>query len=132
MKNSFTLLIVIPLVLATGLGCGLINSAGDAVSGTQPTLENRAIETAVGVEKIGIPECDEVADILNAEMQNPNDDFVSKAVKATVFNQIKQQFKTAVEQSQAANNNNADMAKVCREFKVNLEKYRAERNANQQ
>ena len=78
-------------MLAT-LGCGIVERVQKEVTGSggssnsNKSLSDRAVDTAVGESRIGVPECDEVMDLINAEMNNPDDDFVTKAIKATVLN----------------------------------------------
>ena len=61
--------------------------------------------------------------MLSAEANNPDDNFVTKAIKATVLNKIKESIKKSVEENK---NDKVELAKNCREFKTQLEKYKAE------
>lgn len=119
--------VVAALFLVCIIGCSSINPFGDKAKTTQPnanrSLTDKAVETAVGDEKIGVPECDEVMDMLAAETDNPDDNFVTKAVKATFLNKIKQSIKESVEKNK---NDKVQLAKTCKEFKSQLEKYKAE------
>jgi len=92
------------------------------------TLTDKAVDTAVGESKIGVPECDEVMDAITAEMNNPDDDFVTKAVKATILNRIKDGIRESVEQNKQ---DTKEMAKTCKEFKTQFEKYKAEEKDKQ-
>lgn len=128
MKNSFAVIVSSIILLSAGLGCGMIDRVQKTVTGTDnansnKTLTDKAVDTAVGEEKIGVPECDEVMDMLSAEANNPDDNFVTKAVKATVLNKIKESIKKSVEENK---NDKVELAKNCREFKTQLEKYKAE------
>jgi hypothetical protein len=126
MNNSYSLILIIGIVLSSGLSCSFIGNAGGTSSAPDNrSVTDKAVDAAVGVEKIGIQECDEVVDLLNAEINNPNDDFVTKAVKATVLNKIKDEFKKALEQNQS---NRKEMAEICGEFKKNLETYKAQQS----
>ena len=86
------------------------------------------VDTAVGESKIGVPECDEVIDLINAEMNNPDDNFITKAAKQTILNRIKDGIRENVEQNKT---NKGEMAKTCKEFKIQFDKYKAE-HASQQ
>jgi hypothetical protein len=66
-------------------------------------------------------------DLINAEMNNPDDDFVTKAVKATILNRIKDGIRDSVEKNKT---DTAEMAKTCKEFKKQFEKYKAEQKSN--
>ncbi|MEO5859140.1 MAG: hypothetical protein ABIR33_09350 [Pyrinomonadaceae bacterium] len=132
MKNLPSILIAGVMLIAT-LGCGLVDrvqkevTGSDGTSNSNKSLSDRAVDTAVGESKIGVPECDEVMDLINAEMNNPDDDFVTKAVKATILNRIKDGIRDSVEKNKT---NTAEMAKTCREFKKQFDKYKAEQRSN--
>ena len=129
MKNLKSILVVGALLIAT-LGCGVVDRVQREVTGpsnSNKSIGDRAVDTAVGESKIGVPECDEVIDLINAEMNNPDDDFVTKAVKATVLNRIKDGIRDSVEQNKT---DKAEMAKTCKEFKTQFEKYKAEQKSN--
>lgn len=134
MKNSFSLVIVLAIVLTAGLGCGFITgfqqpsagSDGPDPSNGNRTLADRVVDTAVGQKKIGVPECDEVLDAIEAELNNPADDFVTKAVKATILNRIKDGIRQSAEQNQS---NKADLARTCREFRAQFNNYKSQEAA---
>ena len=120
------------------MGCGIIdraqkesgvsNVANAATNANaNKTITDRAIETAVGEDKVGIPECDEVIDILAAQANSPDDNFIVKAGKATLLSQFKGQVRKML-----ANNNSShtDVMKFCRDFHANLNKSASEAEAN--
>ena len=125
MKNKTTILIITLLLLAVGLGCNLFDQAQKSASGTNnsnsansnKTLTDRALDTALGQEKIGIAECDEVVDILAAQANDPDDNFVTKALKVTALNEFRQKVKAELKDKKGSQ---ADVAKFCREFKSRL------------
>lgn len=126
MKNKLTVLIVVAVFSAMVLGCGGLNPfGGESSSSTSnssssnKTLTDKGVDTVVGESRIGIPECDEVMDVINAEMNNPDDNFVTKAVKQTILNRIKDQIREAVEKD---NTSKEEMAKTCKEMKIQLQK----------
>lgn len=126
MKNKFALILVCALLVAAVLGCSSINPLSDKAtsnSASNKTLTDKAVDTTVGESKIGVPECDEVIDLLSAEANNPDDNFVTKAVKATVLNKIKDSIKQSVEENKT---DKVEMAKDCKQFKKEFEKYKAE------
>jgi hypothetical protein len=131
MKNWISLA-ALAVLIAVSLGCGL-NPFGGSSSGSSSsddkTLGDKAVDTTVGKSKIGVPECDEVMDLIDAEMNNPDDDFVTKAIKATVLNRIKDGIRESVEQNKT---DTTEMAKTCKEFKTQFEKYKAEQQEKQQ
>lgn len=122
--RNFSSIIAATVFIFAVLGCGIIGSdSGES----NRTLSDDAVDTAVGKSKIGVPECDEVMDAITAEMNNPNDNFVTKAIKATVLNRIKDGIRESVEQNKS---DTVELAKTCKEFKTQLEKFKAEEQAN--
>jgi hypothetical protein len=132
MKNLFTFVLVLAGLGAT-LGCGLIQRAQDEVTGgsntsnSNRTIEDKAVDVAVGDTKIGIRECDEVVEILNAQINNPDDNFVTKALKRTMLNQFRDQLKKSLEQNPT---NKQAVGEFCAEFKKNIVDSLNESNAN--
>lgn len=132
MKNKSTFLVVVVALSMLALGCGSLNpfsgsSSGSSSSNDNKTLTDKAVDTAVGESKIGVPECDEVIDLINAEMNNPDDNFITKAAKQTILNRIKDGIRDSVEQNKT---DKIEMAKTCREFKKQFDKYKAEQQSN--
>lgn len=127
MRNTASLAITLAIIISTGLGCSLIGHAQKNDPAANKTLKDRGVDVVVGDEKIGIPECDEVVDFFNREIDNPDDDFVTKAVKKTALNQIKEQFKQAIEENKT---DKVELGKVCKDFKKNLEQFKEEEESN--
>ena len=119
MKNFFTIIFG-GMLLAATLGCGVISRLQDESAGSSnsnKTIGDKAVDVAVGETKIGIKECDDVVDILNEQINDPDESFVTKALKRTILNQFRERLK------QSLDNNNSDKQKVaefCREFRKNL------------
>lgn len=124
MKNLNSFIFALVLLIPAVLGCGSINpfSGGSGGSGN-PTVSDKAVDTVLGDQKIGIPECDEVMDMIDRELNNPDDGMIAKAAKATFLNKMKESIRNSVEQS---NSNKEELAKTCGEFKRNLERFRSE------
>jgi hypothetical protein len=133
MKNLLSLMTAVAMVIMVGIGCGLPGRAQKPTPSQgsnapdNRSLTDKGIDIAMGDKKIGIPECDEVVDLLNSQIDNPDDDFVTKAVKKTAMNKFKEKFKESLDDNKS---NKADMAKTCSEFKQNLEMYKSEDTAN--
>lgn len=127
MKNTIFSSLAFTILLLTVLGCSSINPFTDKSGQTNSnkSLTDKAVDTAVGEEKIGIPECDEVIDAITAELNNPDDNFITKAGKAVVLNKIKESIKASVEENKG---DKAEIAKTCREFKKELDKFKAEQD----
>ena len=129
MKNIFAVTLVCVLLLAVALGCSSINPFSQKAKNTQANsnkpLTDKGVDTVVPEETTGVPECDEVMNMLAAEANNPDDNFVTKAIKATFLNKIKESIKKSIEENKNKNGT-ADLAKTCTDFKKQLEKYKAE------
>ena len=124
MKNKFAITLVCTLLFAAVLGCGLNPFSGTSTtSNSNKSLTDKGVDTVMGEEKIGVPECDEVMDMLTAEMNNPDDGYIAKAGKAFVLNKIKQSIKDSVEKNK---NDKTELVKNCTEFKKELVKYKAD------
>lgn len=126
MRNRFSFIVVLFIVAAVCLGCSSLNPfSGSKDSGQtkEKSITDKGVDVTVGRSKIGVPECDEVSDLIEAELNNPDDNFVTKAVKATVLNRIKDSIRESVEQNKG---DTVELAKTCKEFKVQFDKYKAE------
>lgn len=126
MKNNFAFAIVLSALLFTGLGCSLIGSSKSSEKPTtakDKSLTDKAVDKTVGTTKIGVPECDEVMDAIELELNNSEDNFAVKAVKATFLNRIKDSIRESYEKNP---NDKVELAKTCKEFKTQFDKYKAE------
>ena len=126
MKSIVSSIFATAFVIAVGLGCGALDRADTSVNNAanaNKSITDRAVDAAVGEEKTGVPECDEVIATLAAQANNPDDNFIVKAAKQTALNQVRNQIKQELERNKT---NNAEVAKFCREMKSNLENFGAE------
>ena len=125
MKNKITLALIGSILLTSVLGCSLIRSdkKSETPAGKEKTTTDKVVDTTVGRSKIGVPECDEVVDAIELELNNSEDNFAVKAVKATVLNRIKDGIRESYEKNP---NDKVELAKTCKEFKVQFDKYKAE------
>ena len=129
MRNTASLLLTLAVIVSVSLGCmvGHAEKKDGRTSESGKSLKDRGVDVVVGDQKIGIPECDEVVDFFNHEIDNPDDDFVTKAMKKTALNQVKERFREAVEENKA---DKKELAKVCKDFKQNLEQFKEESESN--
>lgn len=125
MKNKYSIFSVTALIVLVGLGCSLLGSKGPGgpSSGKDRTTSDDVVDKTVGSSTIGVPECDEVMDLIEAELNNSEDDFVTKAIKATILNRIKDGVREAVEKD---GSNTEELAKTCKEFKTQFVKFKAD------
>lgn len=133
MKNRSAVVLVLFILLLSVLGCSSLNPLSGksektptptpTASPVDKTLTDKTVDSTVGDVKIGVPECDEVMDMITAEANNPDDNYIVKAGKALFFNKIKESIRESVEKNK---NDREELAKNCRDYKVQLEKYKAE------
>ena len=91
------------------------------------SLTDTAVDTAVGEKKIGIVECDDALEILTAQANDPDDNFVTKAMKKTALNTFRDHVKKSLDDSKT---DKKEVAKFCREFRDNLDESSSEENKN--
>ncbi|MBX3288575.1 MAG: hypothetical protein KF855_04450 [Acidobacteria bacterium] len=135
MKNKISFLLVLGLLTAAVLGCGGLNPFSDGKESantserTKPdTVGDKAVDVAVGEEKIGIPECDAVVDELVGQTKSKNDDegYVAKAFRQYWENMIREAIRKSVEENK---NDPEKLATECRKIMVQLEKFKKEEEA---
>ena len=123
MKKYENLFAVIALVSVVGFGCGYLGGSDpSAADNSNRSMTDRAIDTAVGRSNLGVPECDRILDAIELELNNPEDNFVLKAAKATALNRIKDGIRQKIEQNP---NDKAGLEKTCREFKTQFDQYKS-------
>lgn len=125
MKNHIAIGAALCLLLVV-LGCSSLNPlSGEKASNTpsnpssNKSLTDKAVDTAVGESKIGVPECDEVVDMLTEFANDPNDNWMVKAGKSLIANKFKDAIKTSVEENQT---DKVELAKECTRIKTELDK----------
>jgi hypothetical protein len=101
MKNKFILANVSLVLLLAVLGCSFYNplqsesnissnnTNARASKESDKTLAEKAIDSTVGEEKIGIPECDELLDSISEQSKNQDDDYVAKAGRERALRKTK-------------------------------------------
>ena len=140
MKNKFVLLFAIAVLLISALSCSFYNpleSRSDTpknkdsqtTKSEDESLSEKATDSNVGEGKIGVPECDEIIDFFADQSKSENDDFITKAARQYALNKARESFKRSIEENKG---NTAEMAKVCREFKAQLDKFKAEDDRKKQ
>jgi hypothetical protein len=130
MKNKLTIFAVLLIILIIGLGCGISDSVQKAVSGTDnanaANADNKAIiektvDTAVGGEKIGVQECDELYDyVADLITKGENEDYVTRTARQYFLNRVREQIKASIDENK---NDKAQMAKDCKEFRRQIDAF---------
>ena len=138
MKNKIITPVILATLLTIGLGCGISERVEKAIGGAgetnsnvaaNKTLTDTAIDSAVGNEKIGVHECDDLLEDLAAIVQKPDDNYVAKATRQYVLSKIRVNIKKSVEQNK---NDKTQMAKDCKEYRGQLDKFKNQEAANNQ
>ena len=111
------------------VGCTRIGKSlsGDGDSRSEANRPAASPSAEASEETTGVPECDDVMNMLSAEANDPDDGYISKAIKATFLNKIRENVKKSIEENKT---DKVALAKNCRDFKAQLEKYKAQENAN--
>lgn len=135
MKNKSLSIAAAAMLIAAGLGCGVAEKAGNSAAGgnantsANKSITEKAMDTAVGESKVGIPECDEAIDILAAQANDPDDNIVTKAAKATALKRFREEVKDRLEAGKA---DKAKVAKYCSDFRSNIERYQGTPETNKE
>jgi hypothetical protein len=125
MKNKYLLLTVAAVLLFSILGCSYFNQSE---SNSNKTMPDKAVDSTVGEEKIGIAECDEAFDDLTKLANNDEDDILTKAGKRAALNKIRENLKQSIEKNKK---DKAQQAKECREYKTQIDKFKTKEESNQ-
>lgn len=130
MKNKFVISTSLLIVFFTSFGCGVSEQVQKAVTETQNTsnsnvsnkaIVDKAIDTVIGGEKIGVQECDELYDyIADLVTKSENENFATKAARQYFLNRIRERIKTSIEQNK---NDKAQMAKDCGDYRRQIEAF---------
>jgi hypothetical protein len=126
MRNK---LLLLAIVLPAVFGCGILDRARQATTesnssktsanaNANKTLTEKAIDTAIPEEKIGIQECDDAVDVLSGQIDDPDDSFVTKAVKKTALKTFREQVKKQIEEQK---HDRKQVAKFCKDFRDDLD-----------
>lgn len=134
MKNKFAFLVSLAILLISVLGCSFYNPLKSSSDSTQngnrqnpksedKTLGDKTIDTTVGEEKIGVPECDELMDKIAEQSKSGDDDYVSKATRQFFLNRIRESIRKSVEENKS---DKTQLAKNCLDYQNQLEKFKKE------
>ena len=130
MRNKITTLFAIPLLLFTVLGCGSLNPlSGIVSSGSESNSPANPSGETLGVDRVGIEECDAVIDELAGQAASADDGYIVKSIKGYYVDKVREALTKSVEE------NKGDPEKLraeCIKFKAQLDKYRAEEAEKQQ
>lgn len=132
MKNKIVLCAVSLIMLFMVLGCSWISpfsGSETSKSGDSKTAEKSTSDTVIEsvlVEKTGVAECDELMSYISELAKSQDDDYVTKATREFILNRIRESIRKNVEENKG---NPEEMAKNCKEYKTQLETYKAEEDS---
>lgn len=145
MKNALTFALATTVLFLSVLGCSWWNPlASKPETNSRPAsnqttkeanttkdkpLDEQAIDTVVGDEKIGVPECDELIESLVAQSENPDEGYMAKAARQFALNKIRESIKKSIEENKG---DKTQMAKDCRDFKDQVDKFKTQEESNKQ
>lgn len=144
MKNRTISAFAFIILILSALGCSSINPFSDSPkpantqtsntrtantqSNKEKTLPERAIDTAVGEEKIGVPECDELLDSLAELAKSPEDEgYIMRATRGAILNKVRTSVKQSIEENK---NDREKLASDCRDLKKEIDQYKAKEESN--
>jgi hypothetical protein len=134
MKNNLSIVLILAIFTALGLGCGLSGKIQKAVEGDKSSKSGDSTsksgdtgsttsDSGTDTESTGVPECDEVIKLIDDQMNTKDDNWATKAMKGYVFDKIKESIRESVEKNKG---DKTQLAKDCKDAKKNVEKGIAE------
>ncbi len=131
MKNKFTTIFSLVILLTLILGCGSINPLSskdqptndDAiVTSDDKSATDQVIDNALR-EKTGVPECDKLLDFFADQSHDKDDGYIARATKEYFFNNIRRSLKESIEKNKG---NNEKMATECKDYMAQIKKFQSE------
>ena len=129
MKNKFTILTALCLLLTIGFGCSYIDnlsSGGNSSNSSSNSSTNSADPNAAA--KTGVAECDEFIDLLNREKSDPNDGYLIRKGKEILIDLAKEEIKRNIEENQG---DKTRIAQGCKEARDEYNRNKAKTDSNQ-
>ena len=144
MKNKYNFLILILMLLMLVFGCRFYNPLSDSSktenkpatkekstsdNSTEKSTSEDSTDETVSDERIGIPECDELMDFFAEQTKSEDENYFVKATREFYFNKIRESIRKDLEKNKDNPNKQEEMAKNCRDYKKQLDKYKAEEDS---
>jgi hypothetical protein len=140
MKNTFICAVISIVLFLAVLGCSSLNPFSDSpkpgntqvantrngntpANSKEKTLPEKAIDTAVGEETTGVPECDEVLNSLAEMAKSPEDEgYLMRTARGVLLNKVRTSLKQSIEENK---NDKVELAGDCKDLKAEIDKYNA-------
>ena len=139
MKNKSFLAVAFLILVLSVLGCSRLNPfsnsstptntqvsntrTGNKQTNKEQTLAEKAIDTAVGEETTGVPECDEVLNSLADLAKSPEDEgYLMRTARGVLLNKVRTSLKQSIEENK---NDKVELARDCKELKARVDEFNA-------
>lgn len=130
MKNKFTVLSAILLLLTIGFGCSFLDKATSGGSSDNSTTTNPSNSSNPNdAAKTGVAECDEFLDLLNNDQKKPDEDLFTRKIREYAIDFAKETIKKNIEENQG---DKQKIATGCKEAKEKYLKDKEEKNKETQ
>jgi len=130
MKNKFTVLSAILLLLTIGFGCSFLDKATSGGSSDNSTTTNPSNSSNPNdAAKTGVAECDEFLDLLNNDQKKPDEDLFTRKIREYAIDFAKETIKKNIEENQG---DKQKIATGCKEAKDKYLKDKEEKNKETQ
>ena len=113
MKNKFTVLLAILLLLTFGFGCNLIKNGGGATDNS--TKSGDGSTNSADSTKTGVAECDEFLDLLNNDSKKPDEDMLTRKFREYMIDLAKESIKKNIEENKGDKQKIADGCKKAKD-----------------
>ena len=124
MRNKFTVLCALFLVLTIGFGCSLLNKATSGGGSSDNSGTNNSTNPN-DEAKTGVAECDEFIELINADSKKPDEDFMSRKIREYAIDFAKSAIKKNIEENKGDKQKIAD---GCKKAKDDYIKKRDDKN----
>lgn len=135
MKNNFTILAALFLLLTIGFGCSFIDNlksgggSSDNSSTRNPSSSSDNSANPNDAAKTGVAECDEFLELLNNDQKKPDEDLFSRKLREYAIDFAREAIKKNIEENKG---DKEKIAKGCREAKEDYLKKKDEKNKKEQ
>jgi hypothetical protein len=135
MKNNFTLLAALFILLTVGFGCSYIDNlksgggSSDNTTTSNPSDSSNSSTSPNDSTKTGVAECDEFLDLLNNDSKKPDEDLFTRKIREYAIDFARETIKKNLEENKG---DKEKIAKGCREAKADYLKKKDEKNKKEQ
>lgn len=129
MKNKFTILAALFLLLTVGFGCSYIDQmrsgGGSSNTSTPANSSSNSVINPNDQAKTGVAECDEFLDLLNNDQKNPDEGIIARKAREFIIDLAKETVKKNIEENQG---DKQKIAEGCKKAKDDYLKKKEDKN----